>query len=221
MATFGGAQPIVTDGLVFAVDAANYQSYPGSGTTWSNLSGNGNNGTLVNGPTFDSGNGGSIAFDGSDDYINTNFKSISGTNSRTFSIWFNPDILQNKNILGYGNLTNHRMWDIILYQGYVGIHLYNSQAEAKTEYFVGKWQNITFTYTHPTIYSYMNGEYKNSYTNNTINTGEDYDLTIAKGVFNSYFYFKGKISTISIYNRTLSSSEITQNYNALKGRFGL
>jgi len=68
MGTFGGAQPIVTDGLVFAVDAANYESYPGSGTTWSDLVGS-NNGTLINGPTFDSGNGGSIVFDGTNDYI--------------------------------------------------------------------------------------------------------------------------------------------------------
>ena len=68
MGTFGGAQPIVTDGLVFAVDAANYESYPGSGTTWTDLAGS-NDGTLTNGPTFDSGNGGSIAFDGSDDKV--------------------------------------------------------------------------------------------------------------------------------------------------------
>ena len=221
MGTFGGAQPIVTDGLVFAVDAANYQSYPGSGTTWSDLSGNGNNGTLVNGPTYDGANGGSLVFDGANDYINTSFEGILGTSARTFSIWFNPSILQNNNLLGYGTSANHEMWDILLYNGYVGVHLYNSQAEAKTEYFIGEWQNIVFTYTHPTIYSYMNGEYKNSYTNNIINTGGLYVLSIAKGVYGSYFYFEGKIGPTHIYNRALTASEISQNYNALKGRFGL
>jgi len=59
MAGFTGASPIITDGLVFAVDAANYKSYQGSGTTWTDLASS-NNGTLTNGPTFDSGNGGSI-----------------------------------------------------------------------------------------------------------------------------------------------------------------
>jgi len=82
MGTFGGAQPIVTDGLVFAVDAANYESYPGSGTTWSDLSGNGNDGTLINGPTFDSENAGGLTFDMTNDYItcnNSNSLTITGS----------------------------------------------------------------------------------------------------------------------------------------------
>ena len=67
MATNGGPN-IIEDGLVFAVDAANKKSYPGSGTTWIDLAGS-NNGTLTNGPTFDSGNGGSFDFDGADDSV--------------------------------------------------------------------------------------------------------------------------------------------------------
>lgn len=66
MATNGGPN-IIQNGLVFALDAANKKSYPGSGTTWKDLSGNGNDGTLTNGPTFDSGNGGSIVLDGTND----------------------------------------------------------------------------------------------------------------------------------------------------------
>ena len=65
---FNYSPKIVTDGLVFAVDAANKKSYPGSGTTWTDLAGS-NDGTLTNGPTFDSGDGGSIVFDGTDDYV--------------------------------------------------------------------------------------------------------------------------------------------------------
>ena len=60
---------IVTNGLVLYLDAANKKSYPGSGTTWTDLSGNNNTGTLTNGPTFDSNNGGSIVFDGTNDYV--------------------------------------------------------------------------------------------------------------------------------------------------------
>ena len=69
MGGFANNAPIVTDGLVFYVDAGNSNSYPGSGTTWTDLAGS-NDGTLTNGPTFDSGNGGSIVFDGTDDYVN-------------------------------------------------------------------------------------------------------------------------------------------------------
>jgi len=70
MATRGGPK-IITDGLVLSLDAANTKSYPGTGTVWKDLSGNGNNGTLVNGPTFNSGNNGSIVFDGVNDYAST------------------------------------------------------------------------------------------------------------------------------------------------------
>ena len=61
---------IVTDVLVLCLDAANRRSYPGSGNSWLDLSGNGNNGTLTNGPTYSSANGGSLVFDGVDDYVN-------------------------------------------------------------------------------------------------------------------------------------------------------
>ena len=68
MGGFANNAPIVTDGLVFYVDAGNSNSYPGSGTTWSDLIGS-NDGALTNGPTFDSANGGSIVFDGTNDYV--------------------------------------------------------------------------------------------------------------------------------------------------------
>ena len=83
MATNGGPN-IIEDGLVFAVDATNKKSYPGSGTTWTDLAGN-NIGTLTNSPTFDSGNGGNLVFDGTDDYTQFN-QSISLTEA-TFIAW--------------------------------------------------------------------------------------------------------------------------------------
>ena len=66
----------ITDGLVLCLDAANRKSYPGSGTTWTDLSGRGNTGTLTNGPTYSSANGGSIVFDGTDDIVNTSYVSV-------------------------------------------------------------------------------------------------------------------------------------------------
>ena len=67
---FNYSPNIITDGLVLYLDAANTKSYPGSGTTWRDLSKSQLNGTLTNGPTFNSSNGGSIVFDGVDDYVN-------------------------------------------------------------------------------------------------------------------------------------------------------
>jgi len=91
MGTFGGAQPIVTDGLVFAVDAANKDSYSGSGTTWKDMVGE-NDGTLTNSPTFDSGNGGSIVFDGANDYVDFGYNSIiRSSNEFTWIAWCYPE----------------------------------------------------------------------------------------------------------------------------------
>jgi len=66
---FSYSPKIATDGLVLCLDAANNRSYPGSGTAWTDLSRGGNNGALTNGPTFNSANGGSIVFDGTNDYV--------------------------------------------------------------------------------------------------------------------------------------------------------
>ena len=79
----------VTDGLLLSFDAANTKSYPKSGTTWSDLSGNGNTGTLTNGPTFNSANGGSIVFDGVDDYVNVANASSLNSSAQTISVWYN------------------------------------------------------------------------------------------------------------------------------------
>jgi hypothetical protein len=202
---------VVENGLVLNLNSQNYVSYRETGTSWFDLTGNNNTGTLTNGPTFNTTER-SIVFDGADDNVQTNYSGITGTNPRTFSVWFKPDTSQNRNLLGYGALSNHNMWDILLYNGDVGVHLYNSSAEANTPYTVGKWQNVTFTYSHPTIKSYMNGVYKNSYTSNIINTLIGDNLSIAKGAFPSYFYFDGNMSTTQIYDRELSATEVLQNY---------
>jgi hypothetical protein len=89
MGVYAGPE-INESGLVLCLDAGNTKSYPGSGTTWTDLSGNGNTGTLVNGPTYSSANGGSIVFDGSNDYIQTNFNySLTSSNTEfTCAAWY-------------------------------------------------------------------------------------------------------------------------------------
>ena len=95
----------VTNGLVFCVDAADKNSYSGTGTTWNDISGNGNNGTLTNGPTFNGSNLGNIVFDGTDDYTSTNLDlSWNNTNSVSISMWIKTgNTSQSRGFLGTGN----------------------------------------------------------------------------------------------------------------------
>jgi len=100
-------KPLVTDGLVLRLDAANLKSYPGTGTTWSDLSGNGNNGILTNGPIFNSDNGGHFVMDGVNDYVNgPTLPSISGNNSRTVMAWYKSTANRNTVILDKGSVLD-------------------------------------------------------------------------------------------------------------------
>ena len=91
MATHNGSLPIVTKDLVYCLDGQDKLSYPGSGTTWTDLSSSSNNGTLTNGPTFDSGNSGVLVFDGTNDYVQTGSDMFDANSNFTFSMWFNSD----------------------------------------------------------------------------------------------------------------------------------
>jgi len=89
---------IITDGAVLYLDAANKNSYKGTGTTWKDLNGNRNNGTLTNGPTFSSTGNGAIAFDGTDDYVNSGYDlSWNNNNSVSIDFWMNPSTVSGGN----------------------------------------------------------------------------------------------------------------------------
>lgn len=215
---------IITSGLVLYLDAGNASSYTGSGTTWTNLSGAGNNGTLVNGVGYNSNNGGSLVFDGSNDYIDTGISSSSG--ARTFSIWLkstqtgdavffsfgNNDWSNNIGIMNYGN-------NLTLFGSNNSANLFDSQSLIRT----GNWINVVITQsdsTNATIISYINGSVG---TQRTGVTGIAYSGTnnnICRRNDNTN-YFSGNVAQTLIYNRALSASEVLQNYNAVKSRFGL
>ena len=101
---------IVTDGLVFCVDAGDKMSYPGAGTTWTDLSKNRNNGTLINGPTFDSANGGSISLDGSNDYISVGSFNEDSSQDLSVMVWVYPIVLDGGSSSGkdYSWIINKR-----------------------------------------------------------------------------------------------------------------
>jgi len=226
---FNYSPKTVTDGLVLYLDAANSKSYVSGSTTWSDLSRGGNNGTLTNGPTFNSSNGGSIVFDGVDDYVIVPNNQVFNINDNfTVNVWFKSTSWTTDNqegIVSKGNINN---WVTYLRGTNGNIAFYTSG----TNYWdsglavggTNLWNNVTF------IYSFSNLGYKQIYYNGifyaqqsvtvpiTINTD---DLRIGFGQVASPQYLKGQVSVTAFYNRVLTSSEVLQNYNATKTRFGL
>jgi hypothetical protein len=217
---------IVTDGLVFAVDAANKKSYPGSGTTWKDLSGNGNDGTLINGPTFDSGNGGSIMFDGANDIVEGNSNiSIFNVGGGAHSVeWYTK----------YNNHSDYpTVWDLrfgtdIHWNDYINpIDSYRMYAYpggpvrlSDSSIEINRWYHFIFSCegNGNNFSFYINGilDYTAGW-NRTYGNSTKYRI----GGNNSSRRLNGNIPIIKFYNKALSASEVSQNYNALKSRFGL
>jgi hypothetical protein len=233
---FANGGSIVTNGLVLALDAADRNSYPGSGTTWSDVSGNNNNGTLTNGPTYNSANGGSIVFDGVNDYVgatNINLKPISGI---TQECWLKVAAQVQVFIgLQYGISSNN---SYALWWGEGGTNTWNGGVNiggtfyylnASTTWPTNSWVHFVHTYDGATQKLYYNTNLIAS-ENRTGNIAYDASNTVTTiGCdFNGSGYntgiaapTNGSISIAKIYNRALSTQEIFQNYNAQKSRFGL
>ena len=214
---------IVTNGLVLCLDAGNTKSYPGSGTAWTDLSGRGNNGTLTNGPTYSSANGGYIVFDGVNDAIS--LSNITPTSGVSFSAWINI----NGSNSSYGSIFAN--WsDVGGGQAY-WIGTLNDQSTTIQVYFnsnlisnitslpLNTWMLLTISHTDSICKGYINAIERFSLSSTLItstnNTSIGYDIT------RTNYPFKGNISQVSIYNRALSAAEIQQNFNATRGRYGI
>jgi hypothetical protein len=224
---------IVKDGLVLYLDAGNKKSYPTSGTLWRDLSGNGNNGTLINGPTFDSGNNGSIVFDGVDDYVNINNENNLTVSVISVCAWVKPDInlmnpfanIANKltgnsengwSLERFGTSTNISWW--------VGDRTIStspwSSNSIQVNFTNNEWQYFVGTFDGTNLKLYKNSNLGNQKISSMgILTGSSIMRIGNHGTLN--YYWKDNISQVSIYNRALTPTEITQNYNATKSRFNL
>ena len=223
----------VTNGLVLSLDAANNKSYPRSGTTWTDLSGNSNTGTLTNSPTFSGANGGSIVFDGVDDYISgTNNSSLQLLNDLTICAWVKLGSGGNANQGIFEKMVNNAA--AINYSGY-GI----TRQDDYFKFWTGG--GGTFAYTNSNItYSSGNNWYyvvgrrmagnNRLFINSILQTDSQSPPLSDSGevyVIGRYYsnianyYFVGNIAQTSLYNRALTDAEILQNYNATKSRFGL
>ena len=219
---------IVTDGLVLCLDANFTCSYPKASTTWYDLSGNGNDGSLVNGPTFDSGNGGSIVFDGTNDSITSTAPLSSGEDTYTIESFWKTDELKTQVIWEQNTSTlqiGTRVCMILLNRGVGGFNGQNADFHSSVPYSINTWYHwvITVDNTLSTnkVKVYVNGNlYAQGNPSNTLNTGAD-SAAIGHKIPSSSEEFNGDISIVRVYNKTLSSDEVLQNFNAQKARFGL
>jgi hypothetical protein len=225
-------QQIITQGITLYLDSANKDSYPGTGTTWYDLSGNGNNGTLVNGPSFlPNVNSGIFDFDGVDDYTSLGFSAaslIQGKTAVTIGIFFKLDVLADlRGLIGtlnYGcgaNLGLVARGNVLTFYNDTGT-CYDVGISSFVE--TGKWIYAVGTYDGTTtriygikdgILSQDSGTGKSGATNTFTS-----DFRIIGNQYPDYFT-NGQCGTAFVYNRVLSQAEILQNYNATKGRFGL
>jgi hypothetical protein len=217
---------IVSDGLVLCLDAANPRSYSGAGSTWSDLSGNGNNGTFGPGtaaPTFSSGNGGSIVF-GGNDYVNCGNNSILNNTSNYYSIsaWFKTTYTGNWQwICQFGEHAGNKDRSLVVRSnGFATNYTYGNDVIGTTNVRIGDWFFAVATTTPTSKKIYVNGilENQGSWTSASYNFT---NCTI--GVLNNFvsYPFNGNIAQVSIYNRALTAQEIRQNFNATRGRYGI
>ena len=220
---------IIEDGLVLCLDAANINSYPKSGTTWSDLAGS-NNGTLTNGPTFDDENGGSIVFDGSDDIVNIGNL---GTTMYNASCWVYLNSTRSTSgkmsLFQYGETGNSQPG--ITFGSVTGYFsnetltmLWGSGSTYKRTAVRGDisagWNYLVFNWNGVTYDIVINNVARTTITGGyghlplvTIN-----DLVLGYGYSQSY-EFTGRIGSFSTYNRALSADEIRQNYLSTKERY--
>jgi hypothetical protein len=222
---------IVTQGLVLALDAADRNSYPGSGTTWTDLSGNGRNGTLVNGVGYNSGNGGSLSFDGVNDYGTV---SSVTPNTGDFTVGF---IYQLTGTEGRGGLVERKPSSpfngFSLGQGGVGNWAVTVSGTSNFD------NRLAVTFIYPTINTWYFDV--SVYSNETTLTGYRNGVSIGSstGVSQGNLSTQGtrtnflianrdnetslpcRVAYVLAYNRALTATEISQNFNATRSRFGI
>ena len=212
---------IVESGLVLHWDVTNAASYPGSGTTIYDISGNGNTGTFGGNPTYSSNQEGYLVFDGVGDQINSSFTGPSG--ARTWAYWVNYSSLTQNNGEGYqlqgiqasGGYTYIGIVDggnIYYYIGTgTGGNLSGSNITTNT------WYYITLTFDGSSYTVYVNGEQRATGGASQGSTS----ATLYGGAINSNHHLYGYGSEWQFYNRGLSQSEVQQNFNAGRGRYGI
>lgn len=228
---------IVTDGLISHFDASDKLSYSGSGTTWKDLSSNGYDGTLVNGASFNSGNGGSIEFDGVDDRVDIGSSpllSSHGDNETSVFAWLQLDsFVDSPYIYLRSDDTTHSEAIRLGFEsdGKIEVRLkLFTDPSTVNKFFTstnsssqGVWKFIGFTYDGSDLKIYKNGSlfYEESFSGSLVDSSSGSSSILGvdlDGVGYNQF-LNGRISELYCYDRSLTASEISQTYTATKGRF--
>ena len=224
-------EDIVTDSLIFRVDAIDLFSYPGAGTTWTDVI-SGSNGEINNGAAYNTSEGGYFQFDGVDDQVDFGQPAILESFPLSIDLWFYADTTDTKNdgIITKGRTRgsqSERDFDIfgngtnllfVISNGTSYIVNISSTYPA-----LGQWHHLVCMWDGTTNTNgakmYLNGSLfaQGTATNTNFATSND----IFVGGSRVPYYFDGRISTVKIYDKVLSAPEALQNYNATKDRYGL
>jgi hypothetical protein len=224
---------IISDGLVFYLDAANRRSYSGSGNTANGLVGGIGN-TLNNGVGFGTTNSGYFIFDGANDFVDCNLDfGFDSTTSATISLWLRTNNLsQRGGILGKAGLSN---WEWTLSQGIDSSDIFfwywkvdsnvNLSISVSNFFESNVWKKVDLVWSHTlnTLTFYSNGIGITSSTpasSSFQNRASNISIAYTYNLFNNN-YWAGQIGSVFLYQRALSQQEILQNYNATRKRFGL
>ena len=222
--TYGLEPPIITSGLQLYLDAGNVSSYPGTGTAWTDLSPNGRNGTLTNGPTYSSAGGGSIVFDGTNDFVQCS-GSVT-TTAATFVAWIRRNGTQGSydgilfsrgtNVTGMQFQSSNQL----SYMWNGAVNTYTWQSGLIIPDLTWCMVAVSVTSTSATAYLCQSSGITSatnivSHTSTILN-----DIKIGQEDFGGRF-FNGSIAIAQLYNTALSASEITQNFQADRARFGV
>ena len=245
--SYSNGPKMITDGLVLYLDAANPRSYINGNSVWNDLSNNGNNGTLTNGPTYNTGSKGSIVFDGVDDYVSNGTFGYSPETSGELSLeaWVyptgpftsytaEPPIINIGGIFGQSYFSGTTGWGlgVVVRSDYGNCWAFQVRnggtvVEAigtSSPFTTGSWYHLVGSFTRNDLSRlYMNGNLIASSSSSPLNgvSITPQNSNAALGASTSYgpFQFGGRIATAKLYNRPLTATEVKQNYNASKGRY--
>ena len=219
---------IITDGLVLCLDAANRQSYPGSGTVWNELSNN-MSGELVNSPTFNSQNNGFFQFV-TNDYARIPNNTILDTQTPSVEVWIKTNTTSQNGFWFEKGTVNTQFslfqegTDIVWRHHFSGVGLSDLRALASNFINTTNWYQIVGTFISGRRRLYINGNLVHSDTAaGTVSTNSG---GMSIGAYGGYtggklYYYNGNLAICRVYNKELTPAEILQNYNATKGRYNL
>ena len=222
---------IVTGNLVLYLDAANSKSYPGSGTSWSDLNNLISSGTLTNGTTYSSSNNGYMSFDGVDDFVSFGDQKIVEVQNKSVCAWIYRSadgilsIIDKNFDSGDPNYGGWGFWLHTNNKLTLWVHRDKDLIDTGNAIPLNTWTHVAFSYSYSgkSVTFYINGAASSTLTDATLveKVSNTTALCVGSARNGSLGFFNGRIGSVIVYGRTLSASEILHNYIATKARFGV